>query len=97
MEGASPVGFAFQPDPAFHQLYQSRGDSQAQACPSILARGRAVCLHESLKNPLMFFLRDADAGIADAKMQDGPIRLMRFHLDLQVHFAMLRELDGVPH
>ena len=69
MEGGSFAHFAFDPDSALHFLDQLRGDRKAEASAAIGARRRSIRLRERFENRGLFFLRNADAGIAHRKMQ----------------------------
>ena len=56
-------------DPAAHHLSQLLGDRQAQARAAELAGGRGVALVETLEDPRLHGLGDADAGVGDLQPQ----------------------------
>ena len=60
---------------AAHQLDQARTDRQAQAGAAVLARRRAVGLHERIENRMELVVGDADAGVAHFKVKSGEWRV----------------------
>ena len=95
MKRAALARLAFEPDFPAQQFHQARGDGEAEARTAVLARGGTIRLGESLKNQRLFFFRDADSGICNAKVkQDGG---KSFVLDVYVHgdAAAVGEFDGV--
>ena len=97
MERAAASDFAFDPQPAAHQLDQPQRNRQPEARAAEAARRRAVGLGEGLEDVLLLVGGNADAGIADAEVQErtaGVVGIRR-GVDAQHDFALVRELDGV--
>jgi len=74
VESAAPAGLTLHPDAPAQQLDQLGGDGQAQPGAAVLARRRAVGLLERPEDLAQLVRRDADAGVADRKMQFAEIR-----------------------
>ena len=105
VELASPADFALDPDAALHQAGQPRGDGQPQARPAVTAGHGVVGLLEHLEDRRAPLFGDAHSRVADHEVQratswprpGGRAAVSRRGLqtDLEDHFALLGELDGV--
>ena len=106
MKRAADPRLAVHPDAASHQLDQALRDRQSQPRPAVSPSGRGVRLLERLEDQRLLVRRDADAGIADVKMQrdrrrgdDATAVQCRIAVlrtaDIQHDLAAMRELDRV--
>jgi hypothetical protein len=96
MERAALAGLTLEPEAAAQQCDEARRNRQTQAGSAIVARRRAVGLHEGLEDRRLLFSRDTDPRIRHAEAYGGVAVGMRLGLDGQDDFAMMREFDGVP-
>ena len=64
-EGRALAGLAFQSDLAAHQVHQLFGNRQTESRASIAPRQGTVRLGEGLKEFLLRFVGNADAGVGD--------------------------------
>src|SRR5215217_6002995 len=104
------IGVALEPLAAFHpqlaaeQTRDLAADRQAQARTAVLAAGGAVGLLEGLEDDPLLVLGDADAAVLDLEGQHlaGAVEVVVAAapavgdaLDLQLHMALLGELEVV--
>ena len=68
-ERAAAALRALDPEPSAHELDQAQGNRQAQSRAAVTPRRRAVGLGERLKDLPLFLRRNADAGVADGKVE----------------------------
>src|SRR5262249_23681786 len=95
MKSTSAPGLAVELDLATHQVDQLRCNRQSQSGAAELARRRGIDLAECLKNPSLFVLRNAEAGIANGESQSSKVATYQFRRHLHEDFSCLRELDRV--
>jgi hypothetical protein len=65
--------------------------------PPIAACSRSVSLGERLEDGCLLLVRNADASVADSKVQAGSAAFSRLNCHHHPHFASLRKLDGVAY
>ena len=104
-EGAPLADLAPHVDTAAHDLDEPGGDAQPQAGAAVFLAQRAIGLDKRIENGPEFVRRDADAGVADVKMQPDfrrtgcqPVPLAGQAGSLSYgdeNFALVGELDGV--
>ena len=75
---------------SLHQLCQSPGQCQPQACAAMFTADLCAALAEFLKNQLVQMFRDSGAGVDHVEAQ---LRTLRLHL--QPNFALLGELERI--
>ena len=91
VEGAAPSEPALQPHAAAVQLGKTPGQSQAQASPFVVPRGRAIHLLELVKDPFLVVFGDPNTSIRHAEAYD-----LTGNRGLDLHQTTFRsELDGV--
>ena len=97
VERAPLAHHAFDPEAAAHQLDELARDRQTQTGAAKAAGRRSVGLRERLENLVVFLGADADSRVRDAELQGHGLggRLVDDHA--RDHFALGRELDGIPH
>ena len=92
---AALAGLAVHPDQAAHDVDQLSRNGKPQAGAAIATGHRTIGLLKGSENHLLAGGRNADAGVANGKMDgDNPVRALLL-IDLDDHFAALCELDGV--
>ena len=69
MKGAAATLLTLDPDPAAHQLHEALRNRETEAGPAIPPGRRAVGLGEVFENQRLLRGRDADARVADLKVQ----------------------------
>src|SRR5208283_3630881 len=94
-ERASAANRALYPDPAPHQFDKLPGNRQTQSRATVLARGGAVFLRETLKNSIHLALGNPDAGVGNGEAEATWPAVFRIGLDTYLDPAMFGELDGV--
>jgi hypothetical protein len=95
VERAALARFAFYPDFSTHHADQAIGNSETQTGAAVFAAHRAVRLREGLKDRGLFLLGDADAGVANGKMQAEMLFGNRINGDVGHDFAALGEFQRV--
>jgi len=83
-----------------HKVHQALDDGEPQARALVLPREGAVGLGEPLEHTGDLVLRDADACIADAKVNalpSGRRGRLRLSPDLQMYASLLCEFQGIAH
>jgi len=94
-ERAAVAQSAVNTDLATHQLCKLFTDGKPQPRASVLAGDRAVGLAERLKQMLLRFRGESNAGIAALKPYRGIGRSLVCQLDRNDHLTLLRKLNGV--
>src|SRR5207245_10405839 len=96
VEVAPPALLALHPDFPSHHSHEPYGDRQSQASAALLPRRRGIRLSKRIKNFLPFVFGNPDSSVRDRKSQDEVTPVLSLHLNFHRHFALVRELDGVP-
>jgi len=97
MEGAALAQLAFRPDFAFHDLGDFPADGQAEARPPVFPGDRAVGLLKQLEDGVQLVVRNADARVADGRVQLQARIGLFFDVDGQLDLSILGELGRVAH
>src|SRR5690349_9416053 len=95
MEGASFARLALYPNPPLHHVDQARADGQPQPGASVLARDGSVSLGKRLKDCMLLFGRDADAGVPDGEMELRHCCAAVFRLNLNADCAAIGKLECI--
>ena len=74
-KSAAASWLAFDLQASAQQARNLARNRQAQACAAVFAIGRAIDLLKRFKNKLLFFARNADAGVAHFKRQSAQTRV----------------------
>src|SRR6266849_6710115 len=76
--------------------YQPVRDGQTQTRSPVFSRRRGIRLGKWMEDHFQFFLGNPDTGVCHREPQRAIARMGRLHLNLQRHFTLFREFDGVP-
>ncbi len=90
----SPTSLSTHSSPV-HQFDQLHRDAKSQTGAAVATRGRTVGLAECLKDLLLFFGRNPDAGVTDHEVQIDLRFFERIDRDDDDDFALLGELERV--
>ena len=88
-------GFAGDGEGAAHLSNEVFGDGQAETGAAMAALDGLVGLVETFEDVLLVFWRDADAGVADGKADDGIFLVLLVDTDREDDFALGGEFDCV--
>src|SRR5580698_8724216 len=97
VEGAPLAGLALYPDLSSHRLHQPRGDGQTQTGSPESSRRGAIGLRKRLEDELLFFRRDANAGVTHDEVQLQFIAIPSLHCNAKLHLTVLGKLDCIPY
>ena len=95
MKCAAAAHFTFQPDFSAHQLHDLGGDGQTEASATVLSGGGTVRLGKSIEDDVLFFGRNADAGVLHGEVKMHGLGRLSFQGYDDDHFAMFSEFHGV--
>src|SRR6267378_2875400 len=93
VKNASLARLAFDPDLSVHYFHQTLRDRQPQSRAPVNARRRAIALAKRREDVGLFFLLDADSGVAHGEIAVHLPAIPRLGLNAHYHFAALGELD----
>src|ERR1700674_3584527 len=95
MEAAAHAQLAFHQNSSAHESHKPGRNGQTQSRAAISAAHGSVSLCKSLKDSSLLFGSNSDTRIYDRKMEFDVVIRPRICLDVNNHFALLRELDVV--
>src|ERR1017187_3495816 len=97
MEGATLSLLAFHPDLSAHQRNQLGTNAKAQSRSTVFSGRGVVGLPERLKYQSLLIFRYADSAVDYPQVQRHDLFPSRLRVDIDDDFAIVCELDGVPH
>src|SRR5437899_1169526 len=97
VKNASLARLAFDPDLSVHHFHQTLRDRQPQSRAPVDARRRGIALQKRREDSDLFFLVDADSGVAHGEITVHLATVARLGLNAHHHFAALGELDCIAH
>ena len=95
-ERAAAAFRALDPEAPAHELDEPQGNRQTQSGAAIAPRRRAVGLREGLKDLRLLLRRNADAGVADGKVERHAIGAHGLNADAQDDLPSVVNLTALP-